>query len=391
MRLPRDLLLLCTFLLILISPLESASIGYRISGDRDFVLDTSLFPSGSVIPVLADDVQSREEWETERQIALYRHTHEGLDPPADQIPGSSQDLTWKNLNGRYSGESNELLRHIMIHEELDAILEVDLKAVDPFVIARVSLIHRSSMARESIDEQLLTLENQTEFDHWLLPVLYSYLYQKESAMIAIHSFSHQVNVTLDGLRYPQGGYYAISPGTHTLLLEAPLRIPREMKISLKPLETLEIEGELELKTSPGLLITGKGEASVLMEETHQLPYLTSLQELPFTVHLSRQGYLSEVITVTGGEEVLEVNLKRVGFNPEVIILKHQETFYRSLARTLLLFAASSAFETLSQGNQPVLSQLLNGLTWVSAGETAATLFDYYHKSKYSVNTTFNLQ
>ena len=81
---------------------------------------------------------------------------------------------------------------------------------------------------------------------------------------------------------------------------------------------------------------------------------------------------------------LQVKMKRIEFDPSIIIEQSQGLFYSSLARTALLALVSIGTQTLAD-DSPVLTTFFNGAIIVSSLESIYRLFDYYNKSKYSVS------
>ncbi len=386
---PRIPILLILLFAVLV-PLTSARIGYTIVGDLKYILETSYLTEPPLRSLYVEDINAADKYE--RALEEAKLLHENIlkgkieESTVEETSRITDEITWIDVSSTFQSTFTPLLRHqIMVREHLDAVVEIVLKETGEFLIGKVTLFHRVDETGMKIADQLITDTTTEGFTRWILPILYTDLYEKDTALLSVESFLRNVEITVDDEMLPFSPYYFLTPGEHEIHVSAPYTYPKDIKLNLEGGTYYAIEDDLEPIVNPGLLLKGSGQVRVSGAAVKHLPFIVKETPLPITLQAGKQSYLDENITLTEPREELTIALKRIEFDPAVTVSRVQKTFYSSLARTMLLFASARIVEIATENNEPVVSQILDGLSFISAGDTVRSLFDYYNKSKYSVS------
>jgi|GEM_PF-5634045 len=388
-------LLILILLLVSLQNLSSARFAYVLEGDHSYELEEGFLTRPVSDAQLINDMLATDRYEAMREQAEVVHK---LYLSGSRIPQESEDavtdsqrideeITWLDFSDTEASlRSYHLREHIMVKEKLDALWIISLKKAGDLFIGKVTVYHRGKEAGDLITDELVALSGQEEFTAWLLPVLYEALYGQKVATLKLNSFHHALNILLDGTSVPTSPLYLIPFGTHQITLSAPFHHTETREVTVMDRTFQSMDADLDPVMLKGMLVTGEGKASIGNDLMRDLPFTVSERPLPVTLKVTSDGYMEETLTVKENTEELEIRLKPMAFDPEVTIDRVQRTFYSSLARTMLSFAASRIYDIVSEGTHPVVSNLLDGITVISAGDTVRLLFDYYGKSKYSVST-----
>lgn len=385
-------------MILLVSSLETltaARFAYVMEGDHSYHLEQIYLTRPVTDAQLISDMLTTDRFEAmiKRSQAVHEGYVSGSGIPQEEKTAVTEsqrideETTWIDLSDTGSSLRSYTLReHIMVKEKLDALWIISLKKAGDLFIGKVTVYHRGEETGDLAVDELVDLSSQEEFTAWLLPVLYEALYDQKVATLKLNSFTHAVKISLDGTKLPPSPLYLIPYGIHQITLSAPFHHSETREVTVMDRTFQSIDADLEPVMLKGMLVTGQGTASVGDDLIRDLPFIVSERPLPVTLKVSCDGYMEEMLTFEKNTEAVDIRLKPLAFDPEVTIARVQRTFYSSLARTMLSFAASRIYGIVSEGSHPVVSNLLDGITIISAGDTVRLLFDYYAKSKYSVST-----
>ncbi len=388
-------LLIVVLLVSSFQTIGAVRFAYVLEGECPFELETHYLTSPVLDPQLISDMHRTERYEVMRKQAQQVHEMylSGDFEESETLPTeyesqrNGEEVSWVDLSGQeVSLHSYPLREHIMITRKLDALWIISLKKAGEMCIGRITLYHRGEEDGDLVTDELIDPAGQEEFTAWVLPVLYQAMYSKQIALLKLNSFRHGADLSLDGSPVPPSVLYIIPAGTHQITLSSPFHHTETRQITAEQGEFLSIDADLDPVMLSGMLVTGQGKAAVGQDLLSDLPFTVIDRTLPITLKASAEGYISTVLTIEGETDAVKIRLKPVAFDPSATIARVQRSFYSSLAVTMLSFAASRIYDIVTEESHPVVSNLLDGVALISAGDTVRLLFDYYTKSKYSVST-----
>ncbi len=227
-------LILGLLLLVSLSPLSGARIGYSLSSEEALTLESNYLTqppnSRKLIEAMAlsDAYQaSLESAESAHAALINPGKAESVKPEeSEQKDRSAERITWVDLSANLDRSSSDLLkRHLMLKEKLDALVFINLKKNGNFLIGRLWVMYRGDASPEQTADQLISDVSQEGFTRWVLPHLYKTIYAEEVSLFSVDSFDHSIDVDIDGERVEHAQLYLIPPGEHLIRLSTGLRIP----------------------------------------------------------------------------------------------------------------------------------------------------------------------
>ncbi len=335
----------------------------ELESEASSLLMEELEHNFSTIPVKADRLKmivetEKESVNSEEQISIF--------PTFTYIKGiRPTDL-----------HDTIVLKHLLRQYSLDSIITLSLSPLDQFLRLQIGEYNSAIDALNPLYDRLLTQQDSLELVYQIVNTLQAHLGGTERAFLTIEESSPISSLTIDNRVITIHPLIALSDQRHTI-------------------EAVSIDGDLytnDIYLRKGewrkLLIDfdKNDKTPILVNSTTTLspPQLLFSEDLPLVLEFSQEGYLDKHVVIREAVEEVEVTLKRISFDPTVIIDRSQTTFYNSLARTAIVGFSSIIGQTLCK-EATTLHTFLNGAIIVSSLESIYRLFDYYNKSKYSIS------
>ena len=279
-----------------------------------------------------------------------------------------------------------VLEHLSRQYAFDAVVSISLSSLSEFYHLEIYRYSLSDQSLIQLTDIILVDYDEKEVLFHLLSDIYSSLHMSHFGFCSIDTTYSISSMQIDKIHYDPDLIVPLSDGYHDLNVLFDDSSEYSTTFYLREGEWKQLQVYQRGMEKEAVLVTSfltDIDLSSSVDTHNTFPFLLPGNELPFVMELKKEGYLDTSYVIHSSPSQVEVKMKRVQFDPSVVILESQKLFYSSLARTALAAALSIVTSTLAEDAQPVHT-LMNGVIVVSSIESVFRLFDYYNKSKYSI-------
>lgn len=383
----------------------------RTGSSRDTLEEISaLYKNYFTMLPVDEHVQSVVQTRLNRnqRTALLREAHQGLQaaggvastielpPQTEEKFDSPLSVTWHTVQSSVAladaVAAGDMIigRYLALVNDLDELVVVSLDNLDTFTRLKVQRYLAQETEMELLFDRLASAE---ELDKLIIQSLFALaprFFGREAGALAVSSSVPLTSVRLNGEAVAHWDMIVVPVGSYELSASAFGYEDVQVRCEVHANEICVVEPVFIEKEGSPLLITSRfGQADITINgEEHTLPFLLEQQKTPFVYEAKKEGYRTVVDHVSEGEKHLSISWRPVFLEPQTTILRAQEAFYHSLARTLLGGSLTIAIDSLGhagsnlQSWQPFVIAGA-GVTAVSLADTIIRLFAYYQKTQYS--------
>jgi hypothetical protein len=372
-----------TFVLLLLSPisaLDEYSVGllYTIENADEKILSQTIETLGLSLSTIVASKSILEDMSVLREDSQTTSIEKYSEIPISFTPINA--LQKKDI------QDPIVLQFLAKKSSFDTIFTFSYTKFNEFYRLKIFQYSPRLETLTTLSDTLFETIEVDEITVQLVHTLLTQLGHGEYAFIRGDSSSAVTSFTIDNERQPLHTIVPLSPKEHTITVEFVGGGEYSTSIYLQEGEWRTLSFGREEQEDRAILITAPfvtSEVSISSLSNISLPFVSFVQ-YPFVLEITQQGYMDKQYIINSPIDELQVKMKRIEFDPSIIIEQSQGLFYSSLARTALLALVSIGTQTLAD-DSPVLTTFFNGAIIVSSLESIYRLFDYYNKSKYSVS------